>query len=36
MANVAHFMCEPATDPKARDDREGKLPGIVNAGASTS
>jgi hypothetical protein len=31
MANVAHFMCELVTDPKAWDDWKGKLPVIVNA-----
>jgi len=34
MANVAHFMCELATDPKAWDNWDGKLPVIVNAAAS--
>jgi nucleoside-diphosphate-sugar epimerase len=34
MANVAHCMCELATDPKAWDDWKGKLPVVVNAGAS--
>lgn len=31
MANVAHFMCELVTDPKAWEDWQGKLPVIVNA-----
>jgi hypothetical protein len=31
MANVAHFMCELATDPKAWATWQGKLPVIVNA-----
>jgi hypothetical protein len=31
MANVAHFMCELVTAPKAWDDWKGKLPVIVNA-----
>ena len=31
MANVAHFMCELATDPKTWDDWKGRLPVIVNA-----
>ena len=30
MANVAHFMCELVTNPKAWDDWKGKLPVIVN------
>lgn len=34
MANVAHFMCELATDPEVWDDWRGRLPVIVNAGAS--
>ncbi len=32
MANVAHFMCELATDPKTWDDWKGKLPVVVNGG----
>jgi NAD(P)-dependent dehydrogenase (short-subunit alcohol dehydrogenase family) len=32
MANVAHFMCELATDPKVWDDWKGKLPVVVNTG----
>ncbi len=36
MANVAHFMCELVTDPKAWDDWQGKLPVITNAAASKS
>jgi uncharacterized protein YbjT (DUF2867 family) len=36
MANVAHFMCELATDPDLWDDWNGKLPVVVNAGVSTS
>jgi uncharacterized protein YbjT (DUF2867 family) len=31
MANVAHFMCELATDPRAWEMWRGKLPVIVNA-----
>jgi len=31
MANVAHFMCELVTDPKAWERWAGKLPVIVNA-----
>ena len=34
MANVAHFMCELATNSKAWDDWKGKLPVIINATAS--
>jgi len=34
MANVAHFMCELATNPKTWADWKGKLPVIVNAAAS--
>jgi nucleoside-diphosphate-sugar epimerase len=30
MANVAHFMCELVTDPKAWDAWQGRLPVIVN------
>jgi hypothetical protein len=33
MANVAHFMCDLATDSSAWNDWEGKLPVIVNAAA---
>lgn len=33
-ANVAHFMCELATSPKAWDDWQGKYPVIVNAAAT--
>jgi hypothetical protein len=33
MANVAHFMCELVTDPKAWEAWRGKLPVIVNAAA---
>ncbi|MHB1326039.1 MAG: NAD(P)-dependent oxidoreductase [Thermoleophilia bacterium] len=36
MANVAHFMCELVTNPKAWDDWEGKLPVIINATTSES
>jgi hypothetical protein len=36
MANVAHFMCELVTNPKAWDDWKGKLPVIINATASKS
>jgi hypothetical protein len=31
MANVAHFMCELATDAKAWAEWKGKLPVIVDA-----
>jgi NAD(P)H-binding len=31
MANVAHFMCELATDPEVWDAWRGRLPVIVNA-----
>ena len=34
MANVAHFMCELATDPEAWAAWQGKLPVIVNASPS--
>jgi hypothetical protein len=34
MANVAHFMCELATNPKTWADWKGKLPVVVNAVAS--
>jgi hypothetical protein len=34
MANVAHCMCELATQPKAWDDWKGKLPVVVNVGTS--
>jgi NAD(P)-dependent dehydrogenase (short-subunit alcohol dehydrogenase family) len=34
MANVAHFMCELATDPAAWAAWQGKLPVIVNAPSS--
>jgi hypothetical protein len=33
MANVAHFMCELATDSRAWEAWQGKLPVIVNAPA---
>jgi uncharacterized protein YbjT (DUF2867 family) len=36
MANVAHFMCELATNSKAWDDWKGKLPVIINAAISRS
>jgi hypothetical protein len=36
MANVAHCMCELATDPKVWNDWKGKLPVVVNASTSTS
>jgi hypothetical protein len=36
MANVAHFMCELAMNPKTWDDWKGKLPVIINAGTSTN
>jgi hypothetical protein len=32
-ANVAHFMCELATDPKAWKTWAGRLPVIINADA---
>jgi len=32
MANVAHFMCELATNSKAWDDWKGRLPVIINVG----
>jgi nucleoside-diphosphate-sugar epimerase len=35
MANVAHFMCELVTSPKAWADWKGKLPVITNAEASS-
>ena len=31
MANVAHFMCELATNSKAWDEWKGRLPVIINA-----
>ena len=31
MANVAHFMCELATDPEVWAAWQGKLPVIVNS-----
>jgi uncharacterized protein YbjT (DUF2867 family) len=34
MANVAHFMCELATDPQAWAAWRGKLPVIVNAASA--
>jgi nucleoside-diphosphate-sugar epimerase len=34
MANVAHCMCELATDPQVWSDWRGKLPVVVNAGTS--
>lgn len=30
MANVAHFMCELVTNPKAWEAWKGKLPVIIN------
>ena len=36
MANVAHFMCELATSPKAWADWKGKAPVIVNEAASAA
>jgi nucleoside-diphosphate-sugar epimerase len=36
MANVAHCMCELATDPKVWNDWKGKLPVVVNAGTSAA
>ena len=35
MANVAHFMCELATEPTVWDAWGGKLPVVVNADAAT-
>jgi hypothetical protein len=35
-ANVGHFMCELATDPRAWDVWKGKLPVVVNVEVSTS
>jgi NAD(P)-dependent dehydrogenase (short-subunit alcohol dehydrogenase family) len=35
MANVAHFMCELATNPKTWADWNARLPVIVNAAASS-
>jgi hypothetical protein len=35
MANVAHFMCELVTDPKAWEDWKAKLPVIINATGSS-
>ena len=34
-ANVAHFMCELATDPRLWADWKGKLPVVVNVGNPT-
>ncbi len=34
MRNIAHFMCELLTNPRAWDDWKGKLPVIINATAS--
>ncbi|MCX5730899.1 MAG: NAD(P)H-binding protein, partial [Deltaproteobacteria bacterium] len=31
MANVAHFMCELVTDPKAWEEWKGRMPVIVDA-----
>jgi len=36
MANVAHFMCELATSPKAWADWKGKAPVIVNEATSAA
>jgi hypothetical protein len=36
MANVAHFMCELVTSPKAWTDWKGKAPVILNAAASSA
>lgn len=36
MANVAHFMCELVTSPKAWDSWKLKLPVVVNAAASNT
>jgi hypothetical protein len=35
LANVAHFMCELVTNPKAWEDWKAKLPVIINAKASS-
>lgn len=35
MANVAHFLCELATDPAAWERWRGRMPVIVDAGAPT-
>jgi hypothetical protein len=34
MANVAHFMCELATDPDTWDEWSGRLPVVVNSGGN--
>ena len=34
MANVAHFMCELAANPKVWDEWKGRLPVIINAARS--
>ncbi len=36
MANVAHFMCELATDEAAWQRWKGCMPVIVNAGTSVA
>ncbi len=36
MANVAHFMCELATNPKSWADWNGKLPVVVNASSKST
>ena len=36
MANIAHFMCELVTNPKAWERWKGKLPVIINGSASTA
>ncbi len=36
MANVAHFMCDLATNPKAWEGWKGRLPVIINATVSNS
>jgi hypothetical protein len=36
MANIAHFMCELVTNPKAWEAWKGKLPVIINAASSPS
>jgi nucleoside-diphosphate-sugar epimerase len=36
MANVAHFMCELATDPRTWSDWKSRLPVIVNARAGSA
>jgi putative NADH-flavin reductase len=35
MANVAHFMCELVTDPRAWEEWKGRMPVLVDASAAT-